>query len=113
MKTEKSIWIALMGSIFTALVSSACCIGPLIIMTLGIGSAWMSDIMIVSAYRPLFIALSVLSLIYSFYKLYFKLDCKVGERCAIPQNLRIQRIMFWFTALIVIIFIIFPLIIHS
>ncbi len=94
METKKSIWIALVGSIFSALVSSICCIGPLIIMTLGIGSVWMSDIMIFSAYRPFFIILAVLSLSYSFYKLYFKSDCKIGEKCAMPPSLRIQRIIF-------------------
>lgn len=112
MNTEKSIWAALASSIMAALVSSICCIGPLIIMTLGIGSAWMSNIMIVSAYRPLFIILAIFSLSYSFYKLYLKPNCKIGENCSIPQNLRIQRIIFWFTAFMVIIFIIFPLIMH-
>ncbi len=49
----------LLGAVATSAVASVCCLGPLLLLTLGISGAWMSRLMIVESWYPLLATLSL------------------------------------------------------
>jgi len=57
-----------LGALLSAFLASLCCIGPLIVGLIGIGSA--GAFAAVAAYRPYFFGLALLFLGYSFYQIY-------------------------------------------
>jgi mercuric ion transport protein len=48
---------SLVAGILAALGASACCVGPLLLLTLGIGGAWVGRLTVLEPYRPYFTAL--------------------------------------------------------
>ena len=47
------------GGAIGAVLASACCILPLVLFSLGIGGAWMSNLTMLKPYQPLFIAFTL------------------------------------------------------
>lgn len=54
----KENW-TIFGAVGAAVAASACCTVPLILVSLGVGGAWMSRLTALEPYRPLFIGLAV------------------------------------------------------
>lgn len=42
----------LIGAVLTALLASACCVGPLLLILLGVGGAWMANLRILDPVAP-------------------------------------------------------------
>ena len=106
---NKSTWGALLGAIGSSFLASLCCLGPLLIVSLGAGGAWASYTTLFEPYRPYMMAFVGLLLCYSFYKLYIKPPpCGVGGACVSPKLLFIQRVLFWIIAATSIAFLTFP-----
>lgn len=79
-----------------AIGASLCCVGPLVLLSLGVGGAWISHLTALEPYRPIFIAVTLLFLFLAFRKLYLTpRRCAPGDACALPATLRNQRILFW------------------
>jgi mercuric ion transport protein len=89
--------VASIGSVFTALLASACCIGPLAFVFLGIGGLGFATIF--EPYRPIFVSLTVVFLGIGFYFNYRKPDLGEGEECCEPLQVqrqrKINRIFLW------------------
>ncbi|TLY49871.1 MAG: mercury transporter MerT [Gammaproteobacteria bacterium] len=86
----------LIASILAALGASVCCVGPLVLLALGIGGAWIGNLTAMEPYRPIFIALTLLFLSLAFRRLYLAPQvCVPGTLCADASTLRRQRITFW------------------
>ena len=68
-QTPRASW-SVTGAVLTAVAASACCVGPLILVALGVGVAWASRLSAFEPYRPLFIALTVGLLGFGFYRAY-------------------------------------------
>lgn len=92
-----------------AIGASLCCIGPLVLISLGIGGAWISYLTALEPYQPLFVAITLVFLFLAFRKLYLiPRQCAPGESCALPNVLRNQRIIFWLVTLVLIALLTFP-----
>ncbi len=92
-----------------AIGASLCCIGPLVLLALGIGGTWISTLTALEPYRPVFIGITLLFLFLAFRKLYLlPRKCAPGDACALPGTLQRQRIIFWIVALILIALLTFP-----
>ena len=62
--------------------ASACCVGPLLLLSLGIGGAWIGHLTALEPYRPVFIVLTVLFLGLAFWKLYIMpRSCTIKDQC--------------------------------
>ncbi len=94
--TEKSTpWLGI-GAVLAAIGASACCVGPLLLLSLGFGGAWMSTLTSMETIRPFFFALTLLFIWLGFMKLYLSGDnCKEGDVCASTKVQRNQRLIFW------------------
>ncbi|MGH8638892.1 MAG: mercuric transporter MerT family protein, partial [Burkholderiales bacterium] len=87
---------SLAAAILVAIGASVCCVGPLVLLALGIGGAWIGNLTALEPYRPVFIAATVLFFGLAFRKLYLQPQaCAAGAECADPLTLRRQRIVFW------------------
>lgn len=92
-----------------AIGASACCIGPLLLLSLGIGGAWMSNLTAMEPYSPYLTGLTVIVLAVVFRSLYLvPQKCDDGAVCANPKVLRNQRIIFWVVSVILTAMVTFP-----
>lgn len=92
-----------------AIGASVCCIGPLILLALGIGGTWISYLTAFEAYQPIFVIITLGFLFLSFRKLYIlPRQCADGDSCALPNVLRNQRIIFWVVTALLVTLLTFP-----
>jgi copper chaperone CopZ len=87
-----------------ALAASACCVGPLLFVFLGLG-AFGAAAALESA-RPYLLSAAVLLLAFGFYRTYFRRAeaCAPGEHCSTPAVSRISRVSLWLATAAVVAF---------
>ena len=94
---------SLISGILAAIGASVCCVGPLVLLTLGIGGTWVGSLTATEPYRPLFIGLTLLFLGLAFRKLYLLPQvCAPGAPCADPRTIQRQRVTFWIVAILLL-----------
>src|SRR5216683_4106349 len=82
-----------------AILASTCCLGPLVLITLGFGGAWIGNLTKLEPYRPIFIGTALVALYFAYRRIYRPAQaCKPGEVCAVPQVKRAYKIIFWIVA---------------
>lgn len=101
---------SLVAGLLAALGATACCFGPLLLVTIGLGGAWVSSLRALEAYQPVFAGLTLAFIGFAFHRLYIRpRHCAPGEVCAMPAVLRRQRIAFWIVVAIIAAMFAFPL----
>lgn len=99
----------LIASVIAGVTASVCCIGPLLLLMLGISGSWIGNLTAMEPYRPIFIGITLLFLGLAFRKLYLvPQSCAVDTPCAQPVALRRQRSVFWLVTVVVTAMIAFP-----
>ena len=94
-----------------AILASACCVGPLVLVSLGLGGAWMSNLRALGPFQPVFIGLALIAMFFAYRQIYRPAaDCKPGEACAIPQVKTTYKLLFWVVAALILVVLVFPLI---
>ncbi len=99
---------ALAAGGIAALLAGACCLGPLVIVTLGFGGAWLSNLQLFEPYQPVFIAVALAALGWAGWRLYRPAACEPGGVCAVPWVRRSYRIGFWIVAAWLLAVLVFP-----
>ena len=90
---------SLIAGAAAAVGASLCCVGPLVLLALGVGGTWIANLTALEPYRPLFVGLTLLFLGLAFRRLYLVPQvCMPGARCAAPRTAKRQRLTFWMTA---------------
>ena len=93
----------LLAGVVVAIGASVCCVGPLVLLALGIGGAWVGNLTTFEPYRPLFIGLTLLFLVLAFRKVYLLPEaCAPGTPCADPQTIKRQRLIFCSVAVLLL-----------
>jgi mercuric ion transport protein len=101
--TDRSGVRSLTAGALAAIGASVCCVGPLVLLTLGIGGAWIGKLTRMEPYRPIFIGLTLLFLALAFRKLYCTPQaCAPGSSCAEPGIRKRQRIIFWIVTVLLL-----------
>lgn len=101
----------LIGGGLAALAASACCLGPLILVSLGIGGAGVSNLTMLEPYRPIFIGIALICMAVAYRKIYAAKpaeNCLPDTLCANPQTNRNYRIIFWVVSVLVLIALFYP-----
>ena len=55
MSQEKAGRYALFGGVIAAIATSLCCIGPLVLVMLGVSGAWVANLAVLEPIRPYFV----------------------------------------------------------
>jgi mercuric ion transport protein len=93
----------LIAGVLSAVGASICCVGPLVLLALGISGAWIGSLTALEPYRPIFIGLTLLFLGFAFYRLYLaRPACAPESACANPRTLKRQRLVFWIVTVLVL-----------
>ncbi|MDZ7784158.1 MAG: mercuric transporter MerT family protein [Halioglobus sp.] len=87
---------------FGAVLLSACCVLPFVLVMLGLGGAWLANLHALYPYRWLLIGLSAVVLFFAWRRLYRPAtECAEGEVCAVPTVKRGYRVLFWMVTALV------------
>lgn len=101
-------WLGI-GTTLAAIAASACCVGPLLLLSLGIGGAWISNLTSMESVRPFFIILTLVFIGLGYRKLYVLPDsCETGAACALSEDKRKQRMIFWIGSVLILMLLAFP-----
>jgi mercuric ion transport protein len=107
-RTEK---LTLTGGVLAAIAASICCLGPLVLVTVGISGAWISNLGAFEPYRPIALGVAIVFMVLAYRKIYRASapeGCEPGTLCAMPQTNRVYKIMFWAVSALVLLALIFP-----
>lgn len=87
---------SLLASTLAAIGASACCVLPLVLLSLGIGGAWIAQFAKLEPYRPVFVLITLFFLMLAWRKLYRSARvCDASRPCANDTILTRQRALFW------------------
>jgi mercuric ion transport protein len=93
----------LIAGILSAIGASICCVGPLVLLALGVSGAWIGSLTALEPYRPIFIGLTLLFLGFAFRRLYLaRPACAPDSACANPRVVKRQRLAFWIVTALVL-----------
>jgi hypothetical protein len=107
-RRNTSLW-AIGGAVVSAVLSSACCWLPILLIAFGASAAGVAGFF--EAYRPHLLGITGLLLAGGFYLVYFlKERCSPGEACAMPNPRlrRFNKIVLWAATTFVLAFALFP-----
>jgi mercuric ion transport protein len=84
------------GALFTgglaAILASTCCLGPLVLVSVGVSGAWIGNLTLLEPYRPIFIGVALVALFFAWRRIFRAAHaCQPGEVCAIPQVRRTYK----------------------
>ncbi|MBZ0115206.1 MAG: mercury transporter MerT [Thermoanaerobaculia bacterium] len=102
---KKNIFIN-SGAVLAAFGASLCCILPVAVAILGVGSAAMGAKL--EPFRPWFAGLTAAFLGFAFYQAYKPVECEPGEACAVSASRRRHRMVLWIVAIIAVALMAFP-----
>ncbi|GAC1432906.1 MAG: hypothetical protein NVS1B11_00020 [Terriglobales bacterium] len=100
---------ALFAGGVAAILASTCCLGPLVLVSLGISGAWMGNLTVLEPYRPVFIGVALIALFFAARSIFRPAHaCQPGEVCAMPQTRGVYKFLFWICAALVVVAIAYP-----
>lgn len=109
MTEDNSARGALWAGGLAALVASACCLGPLVLVMLGVSGAWIANLAALEAYRPVFLGTALAALLFAHRRIFRPvLACKPDDVCAMPAVRSAYQVLFWVVAALVLVALAFP-----
>ena len=102
---------SLVGGALAGLVASACCVGPLVLVSVGVSGAWISNLTLLQPYSLVFAGIALVFMGFAWHKIYrvpAAAECERGTVCARPQTNRTYRVMFWIVSALVLLGVTFP-----
>lgn len=105
---EKKSWINT-GAVLAAIGASVCCVGPLLLLSVGISGAWISSLAAFEPVRPVFIVITLVCIGLSYRKLYLTPNsCEEDESCKSLDGQKKQKLTFWVGSLLILLLLAFP-----
>jgi len=97
--------LAATGGVLGAVLAATCCIAPLLLLTLGIGGAWVVNLTALEAYQPVFVTATLGFLAAGFWQVYIKPKkaCATGSYCASPTSGRVVKTALWVATVLIIV----------
>jgi mercuric ion transport protein len=100
---------ALLVGGLAAILASTCCLGPLILVALGLSGAGIANLTLLEPYRPFFIAGALVALFFAGRRIFRPArSCLPGEVCAVPRTRRIYKIVFGIVSALVLVALLYP-----
>ncbi|HAL36821.1 MAG TPA: mercuric ion transporter MerT [Polaromonas sp.] len=109
--SDKTFLRTLLAGGLAALFASTCCLGPLVLITLGLSGAWISKLTVLEPYQPIFIGAALVALFFAGKRIWRPAaQCAPGEVCALPRVKRAYKLLFLGVCTLVLLTLVFPLI---
>ena len=100
---------ALAAGGIAALLAGACCVVPFVLVSIGVGGAWLANLQLLEPYRPLFIGVALVALAFAWKRIYMPAQaCEPGTACAVPKVRRGYKIGFWMVAALFLVMLTYP-----
>lgn len=99
---------ASLGGVTAALLGSLCCVGPLLLVTLGVGAGLASTF---EPLRPVFGAVMIGLFGLAFYAVYGRGEISAaanGEACAVPRSRKREKLLLWSAVVVALVLWTFP-----
>lgn len=96
-------WLAA-GGMLGAFLASACCVGPLVLLTVGISGAWIANLTALEPYKPIFAVIALGFIGAGFRQVYFgkPIVCEPGSYCSRPASARTTKTALWAALVLVL-----------
>ncbi|MGH9711850.1 MAG: mercuric ion transporter MerT [Candidatus Acidiferrales bacterium] len=92
-----------------AILASTCCLGPLVLVALGLSGAWIGNLTRLEPYRPFFIAAALVALFFAGRRIFGPAQaCEPGQICAVPRTRRIYKTLFVIVSALIVIALVYP-----
>ncbi|PKF81687.1 mercury transporter [Vibrio sp. vnigr-6D03] len=106
---DKTPSIPLISGMIAAVGASLCCVGPLILLLLGVSGSWISSLTMLEPYRPIFIIAVLTFFILAIRRIYRPIDqCQEDAACSIPKVRKRQKVVLWMASVVALILIASP-----
>ncbi|WP_420473655.1 mercuric ion transporter MerT [Noviherbaspirillum sp. ST9] len=92
------------------ILASSCCLGPLVLLSLGISGVWIGNLTMLAPIQPAFIAIALVALFFAWKRIWTPITCTPGKMCASPKAKLVNKVLFCLVAAIVIVAFSFPII---
>lgn len=93
------------GSVIGVILTSSCCLGPLLLITLGASGAWISNLSALKTYQPVFISVAVAFLALAYWQVYRPkpVDCDDKAYCAKPSSRWVLKGTLWIATVLLLV----------
>jgi len=92
-----------------AILASTCCLGPLLLVSLGLSGAWIGNLRVLEPFRPVFTGAALVAMFFAYRRIYRPApECQPGEVCGLPKTKRVYKAIFWTVGVLVLIAVGFP-----
>ena len=92
-----------------AILASTCCLGPLVLLVLGISGAWIANLTALEPYRPIFIGVAAVALFFAYHHVSRPaVACQPGEVCAIPEVRATYKVLFGLVVVLLLVAVGYP-----
>lgn len=101
---------AVAGGLLGSLAATSCCILPLALFSIGASGAWIGNLTALAPYQPFFVALTLGSLGYGYWLVYWRprAACAEGDACARRVPNRLVKFGLWIATVTVAAALAFP-----
>mgnify|MGYP000368521480 CR=1 FL=1 len=98
---EKEVYA--IGGFIGAVLASTCCLGPFVLLLLGVSGAWISHLTALAPYQPFFLVASLGFLAAGFWKVYGNTtgSCQEGSSCGTSPGDTLVKAALWTATLII------------
>jgi len=94
----------LVGAVAAAVGASVCCLGPLLLLSAGVGGAWIGNLTAMGRYRSYWMAAVLVFLGLAFFRVYRRpkeVACAPGSTCSSDAGRR-NKIIVWIVTVLVL-----------
>ena len=101
----------LIGGALSGLAAALCCLGPLVLVSVGVSGAWISNLARLEPYRWVLVIAALGFMGYAWKSIYrapAAAECEPGSLCAQPRTNRAYRTLFWIICALVLAGLAFP-----
>jgi len=96
-----------------AILASTCCLGPLVLVLLGVSGAWIGNLTKLEPYRLYFIGGALTALFFAGRRIFRPAKaCVPGQVCAVPQTRQVYKILFGIVSVLVFIALVYPYVVR-
>lgn len=86
-----------------ALLGSACCLGPLVFVSVGLGGAWLAHLQAFEPFRPYLLGAAAVLLFFAYRSISRPAEqCVPGRACAGPETRRAYKALFGLAAILLL-----------